>query len=423
MKSNFIKKCLLALGLSCVGFAVFAQASSTYNWYKDVPEEVMTRINAADELISQKKFLSAVQALGKEDNEYIIYKKVQIYTEYSIKNDGNKKFYLRDLQENEDLQELKRAEEVKKSNPLVLKSYDVTQAVTKFQKKNKNKNMPILNLSLGNIYSIYLMKFDTTAKDTKNKNLKMAKENLELADSLGFYDAYSLDYLAYIASIENNWDKFFEYFERLVVLRPNYFDPYFNMMVVSGNQKKYDKAIEYGKRALAVATKPKDIADVSFFIAQSYNYKNDDANAKKILEKTKKTVGNSADGSFLLGKIYWLDEKNYEKAEAEFIESILTNQNALIYVVEFLLSKDGDKKKALGFCVKAKTLFPNDNEYQGRAALEHCRASMVNQVAFSDVVMLLAEAGTYFRHAGVFDKYENIINSYEQAIIQLATFK
>ena len=88
--------------------SVFAkQFSSVYN---GADEKTLEIINTCDEQIEKKQYQSAVYTVGGCENEYIIYKYIEVCTQYFAQSIMHTLFAFKNLEKNETLYDVRTGE-------------------------------------------------------------------------------------------------------------------------------------------------------------------------------------------------------------------------------------------------------------------------------------------------------------------------
>lgn len=354
MKTN-LKKCLMAVVILIAGISAFAQE---YDLYKNAPEDVRARIEAADAKIKERKYASAIGELGLDDNEYIIYKKSQIFTQYFVQSIMHQMFVMQDLKKGEDILELRKS--YTGSAPMTM--YDVEAVVKDFQKKNGKK--PILALTLGNFYYDVITRYGDQWVKSRDDLERLAKENLKAAEKAGLYDYYSLFALGTLHFNENEWDDAEEYFLRVVQMQPDHSSAWFNIAVCRYQTKRYDEVVEPALNAIKNEKNTEYLSDEYRITAEAYVYCDDVDSAIKTLNEGKKKLKDDVNLCMLLGRIYLYINNDYAKAEKEFIAAAKVVPASISESIDCVAdSQNWNNLKTL--CLKAEKLHPSDYEYTG----------------------------------------------------------
>lgn len=352
---NIFKKCLLALVLIFTGFSVFAQE---YDLYKGAPEEVLARIESADAFIKERKYASAIGALGADDNEFIIYKKSQIFTQYFVQSLMHQMFVMQDLKKGEDIMELRK----NYSGSTSMTMYDVEAVVKDFQKKNGKK--PILALTLGNFYYDVIDRYGDQWLKTRDELIRLAKENYKISEKAGLYDEYSLFACGYLNFQEKEWDEAEEYFLRLVEIQPTHASAWFNIAVCRYQTNRFDEVPEASLEAVKYETNTDWMSDEYRITAEAYVNCDDIEAAKKILLEGKKKLKDDVNICMYLGRIYLFGDGDYAKAEKEFIAAAKGAPQSISESIDCVAeTQNWNNLKAL--CLKAEKLHSKDYEYTG----------------------------------------------------------
>lgn len=344
----------MALGLLVYGFFGFAQE---YDILKDAPADVKERIAKADELIAKKQYASANGALGLDDNEYIIYKRVEIYTQYFVQSMMHQMFIMKDLGKNEDIMELRK--NFTGTAPMVM--YDVEAVIADFQKNNGNK--PILNLALGNFYYDVSERYGDQWLKSYDELINLAIKNYKIAEKAGFYDIYSMLACGLFAMNNEDWAEGEKKFTTVVTLNPEHATGWYNLAVSKMYLGKFAEATEPALNAIKYEKRPDWQADAYLVLADSYSYSGDTTSAIKCLKDAKKVHKNNPSINIALGEIY-IDEDDYSNAEKELVAAVKIEPTAVSKAINIVgNSRNWDNLKA--FCLKVSKLYPKDDMYTG----------------------------------------------------------
>lgn len=394
MKKNVLKS-LLALGLLVSGFLGFAQE---YDVLKDAPAEVKERIAKADEFIAQKQYASANGALGLDDNEYIIYKRTELYTQYFVQSLMHQMFVIKNLEKNEDLLDLR----LNFTGDAAMTMYNVEEVIDNFQSEHGKK--PILNLALGNFYYDVSQRYGDQWLISFDELRKLAKVNYTKAEEAGLYDNYSLFAMGSIEINDKEWEKAENHFATLVKVENENASAWYNLALTLMYQGRYEEARENIKKSIKFETNEDWKIDEYLLWSDSYLYKDDVDGAIKVLNEGKKKLKNNLNVTFELGKIYFVYKYDYAKAEKEFIAAVKSEPRVVSDVLA-LIAQTQDWENYIKFIRKAKKLHSKDDEYQGYVGYMAAQGYLVKG-DFESAKKELDNAENKLKKAEVYEDYE-----------------
>lgn len=402
MKKNSFIKGLLAVCFVLVGFTGFAQENKLFN---NASEEVMERINKAQDLINNKQYASANAALGEDDNEYIIYKRSEIYTKYFVQSLMHQMFIVLNLQKNDDLNELRRNYE----GSAALSMYDVEAAVESYRKKN-GKN-PVLNLTLGNFYYDVSNRYGDQWLKGYDELCKLAKENLQTAYKAGYYDGWSLFALGDFAIRDKNWVEAEKYFTMQLEFEPENASSWYNIALSRMYLGRYAEASEPAKMAIKYELDTGYLIDEYGILADSYSYSGDTKTAEKVLLEAKKKINSSTEISFKLAELY-LGKNEYSKAEKELIAAAKVEGTLITRAVD-MVAQTQNFENLKSLCLKAVKLHTDDDAYTG--FVEYILAQ--SYLILGDYKKSLTEiekARKFFDKAGMLEDFAETLDDMER---------
>lgn len=402
MKKNSFIKGLLAVCFVLVGFTGFAQENKLFN---NASEEVMERINKAQDLINNKQYASANAALGEDDNEYIIYKRSEIYTKYFVQSLMHQMFIVLNLQKNDDLNELRRNYE----GSAALSMYDVEAAVESYRKKN-GKN-PVLNLTLGNFYYDVSNRYGDQWLKGYDELCKLAKENLQTAYKAGYYDGWSLFALGDFAIRDKNWVEAEKYFTMQLEFEPENASSWYNIALSRMYLGRYAEASEPAKMAIKYELDTSYLIDEYGILADSYSYSGDIKTAEKVLLEAKKKINSSTEISFKLAELY-LGKNEYSKAEKELIAAAKVEGTLITRAVD-MVAQTQNFENLKSLCLKAVKLHTDDDAYTG--FVEYILAQ--SYLILGDYKKSLTEiekARKFFDKAGMLEDFAETLDDMER---------
>lgn len=372
--------------------------------YKDAPQEVKERIQKADKLISQKKYVSADKALGSDNNEYIIYKRVLLYTRYYSVTQNHKAFGLKDLSKKESLEEVRH-------NPkaIEVKAYDVPRIIADYEKLNGEK--PVLKLALANYYDSVKGTFNVQKVSSFFGDvMSLIKENYKKAEEAGITDEYLWYNYAFYKFEEKDYVTAEQYYKRAIEINPNLSYAYHFLALIQVGLEKYDDAIASVKKAIPIEIFTSSLCLHYILLSDIYIKIKDYKNALKTLEEGEKKVPTYANFNIDKAYLYWL-QGSYPKMEAEFLLAVKKDPSCVRNCLDVLL-KMKDDNNLLVFCVKASKLHLDDFEYTGH--LEYViGVTYYVKGNLEDASFYFSKARTSLTKAGTVHNYEPDLSNYQ----------
>ena len=353
---RFIKKSLIAVVLLFTGFLGFSQE---YDIYKSAPSEVKKRIAKAEELILKRQYLSAHNALGADDNEYIIYRRSSLFTQYFAKSLNHKMFVLLDLKEGENLEDL-RSNDSEFSGHLIM--YDVEKIIKNFEEKNGKK--AIFDLTLGNYYDAVARCYGDGWFISYNDLVSKSQEHLLKAEKAGLYDEVSLITFGTIYFNEQKYEKSVEVLKKCLALNEKNTFALYNIAVTYAQLKKYNDAVTALEKAIKYENNPAILEREYGFLSQCYVNLDNPQKAISTLKTGKSKIKKSGRLCYTLGTIYYYFNKDYKAAEKEFLEAVSYDVAKVEEIFDYIANYR-DWNNFIAFGKKALQLYPKDDYYQG----------------------------------------------------------
>ncbi len=291
-----------------------------WNVYSDASPEVMEYINKSEELIQQKQYQSAYSVFNRDsdveikDPEYIIYKRVEILTQYYAYNIMYQIFALKDLEKKETLDYIRTEYE----GDLTMFMFNIEETIAEMQKTNKS---PVLNLALAQFYAETLYRYGDQWLKTPQELIDLAIKNYQIAYDADVYDVYSLGNFSELLLKSKRYSEAEKYYEILTEKEKNTSKYWYNYTLTCMNLEKYEKAIELGLITIdCPEPNPAFALDEYLILSDAYYYSNDYDSAFDILKKAEKKYKKSGTPSIRLGELEFYANNNIEAANKYFLK-------------------------------------------------------------------------------------------------------
>ena len=318
----------LTFSATCVAFSAEKKPSGN-DVYASAPSFAKKRIKNADSLIASKKYKSAWDALGADDSDYIIAKKVDVCTQYFANTEAHTSFAFKDLKKGEALNEVRL-------NPgkLDMISYDVEKVVQQYE--SQNETSPCINYALGNYYYEVLLLFGDNWIKTEPEIRALARDNLKKAVDSGFYDARTAQRYANLRMEEGLYDESVEYYAKSLALDDTNANALYNYALSLMSLGKFDEGIEPATKAAKAYKDNKDFQlDAYILVAEAYLCLQNFTQAEKELFRLKKDFPDSYLPDMKLGDMYAADNK-IDKASEFYLNAFEKNPKNLQWFYQTL---------------------------------------------------------------------------------------
>lgn len=343
-----MKKTLLFVLIGLLSFNVFAEK---WNIYAGADAKTLETIKACDELIESRKYQSAVNKVGECNNEYIIYKYIEVCTQYFAQSMMHSMFAFKDLEEGETLYSVRTGD-----GSFNMAYRDDPEKIINNYVKAHGKSI-ILDLAKANYYFDALSRYGNQWLKTPEYILSYSKEVYERAIKADIFDEMVLSNYVSILIQENE----FVESEKLCTLLTEH-DPsagvfWYNLTVCKMHQGKYTESIETAKKAVENPEEdPDNNLDAYLILADAYSYSGDYKTAEEILFDAHKKYDYQPIVMQRLGELYIrpdIDNVDYKKAEEYFNKTldIVCDANTIYSCINEYMYY-GASDKAIEFCTK-----------------------------------------------------------------------
>lgn len=283
------------------------QSAEEPNPFASADEKTKTILAETDNLIKQKKYETAFHHLGeKNENEYLIAKKIQICDDYFASSTMHQSFGFKDLAENETLNDARSNIE---NVPTI--DFNPVKIVTDYE--TQNGTSAILEKSLGDYYVSVYNHYSGSWLSPDEEIVADSYKYYQLAYDKDCYDVDSLSNFGYACLQEKQYSKAIEVFQKLIAYADSANSRY-NLAIAYMNISDYKNAlVQANKAAEAYNDNPDYKTDAYLLCADALTYDNNtdeaEAYAKRVFEY-------SADNYLAVDELIFINltAKKYDEA-------------------------------------------------------------------------------------------------------------
>ncbi|MBO4320429.1 MAG: tetratricopeptide repeat protein [Treponema sp.] len=333
--------------------AVFACSSvfaEKWNVYAGADEKTLEIIKTCDEQIEKKQYQSAAYTVGGCENEYIIYKYIEVCTQYFAQSIMHSMFAFKNLEKGETLYDVRTGE-----GSFNMTFRDEPDTIIDNYKKNHGNSM-VLELARANYYFDALMRYGNQWLKTPEEVLTLTKDVYSRAIELEVYDEWTVQNYASLMFNEENWPKAEMLYKMLADKYSTNGNYWYNLTVAKMYQDKYAEAIESAKKAVENPEEnPEYHLDAYLILSDAYAFSGDFKSAEKTLNDSLKKFKNQPIVYQRLGELYisFEDNVNYNKANTYFDKAVKTVcDETVIYNCVKLYMMYGTPQMAIDFCTR-----------------------------------------------------------------------
>ena len=339
------KGLLVFLAVLACSSAFAKQWSSIYN---GADAKTLEIIQACDEQIENKQYQSAANTVGGCENEYIIYKYIEVCTQYFAQSIMHSMFAFKNLEKDETLYDVRTGEGsfnmVYRDDPdTIIENY-----------KKEHGNSIVLELARANYYYDALMRYGAQWLKTPEEILTLAKDVYKRAIVMDVYDEGVVRNFASICFSEENWGLAEGMYDKLTKIDGTNGNYWYNLTVTRMYQEKYEDAIEPAKKAVEnPEEEPEYHLDAYLILSDAYAYSGDYKSAEKTLNDAHAKFKDQPIVYQRLGELYLCFPKNInnDKAGSNFDKALkIVCDETVIYNCVKLYLMYGTPQMAIDFC-------------------------------------------------------------------------
>ncbi len=326
---------------------VFAEK---WNIYAGADETTIETIKKCDEQIEQKKYQSAVNTVGSCSNEYIIYKYIEVCTQYFAQSMMHSMFAFKDLEEGETLYDVRTGE-----GPFNMVYRDDPDTIIDNYKK-EHGNSIVLELARANYYFDALKRYGDQWLKTPEEILTFVKDVYSRAYAKEIYDVCIIDKYASILLQELNFAEAEKLYSLLTEKEPTFGNYWYNLALSRMWQNNYQGAIEPAKMAVENTEEdPNYHLDAYLILADSYSYSKDFESAEKVLLDAHEKYDYQPIVFQRLGELYlsYPENRNDEKANLYLDKALsVVCDDTVIYNCVNVCLNSGTPQMTIDFCTR-----------------------------------------------------------------------
>jgi len=223
---------------------------------------------AADQLVAQKKYLSAFQALGRDDSdEYLVAKKVEYCISYFVQSLEHTMFAFKDFEAGDSFDKLRSSG----TGTFQMIVYDPAAVIGPLLAASEHRG--ILYLALGDYYHDVSLRYAGRWIKSDKEIHELAIENYEKAYGLGFYTVDSMVAYAEDLMHAGSFADAIPLFEKALAADPTLYNADFNLAYALQMAKRYRDSIAAGEKAIGkYANDPTYLVDALILCATSEEY-------------------------------------------------------------------------------------------------------------------------------------------------------
>ena len=354
-----MKKKIITLLVILMCSSVFAEK---WNIYAGADQETLETIKKCDEQIEQKKYQSAVNTVGDCSNEYIIYKYIEVCTQYFAQSMMHSMFAFKDLEEGETLYDVRTGEG---SFNMVYRD-DPDTIIDNYKKEHGNSM--VLELARANYYYDALKRYGNQWLKTPEEILALVKDVYSRAVAKEIYDVWVMDNYATIFWQEGNYAEAEKLYSLLSEKDPVNGSYWYNLAASRMLQGNYQGAIEPAKMAVENPEEdPNYHLDAYTVLADAYAYIGDFEEAENVLLAAHEKYDYQPIVFQRLGELYLSYPENRDDKKANsYLDKALTIvcDDTVIYNCVNVCLNSGTPQMAIDFCTRNMKIH-NDKFAQG----------------------------------------------------------
>ncbi|MBP5283093.1 MAG: hypothetical protein J6Y93_00295 [Treponema sp.] len=282
-----MKKLFTVLILCACSLCSFAE---DIDIYRNAPDQIKKLIAETDKLIEQKKYQSAFGHLGSDDSDYIIYKKTEICTNWFVQSLMHSMFVFKDLEENEDLMELRRNFG---DESYSMTYYSPEEAVENYV--SVHGQSPFLNLALAQYYSDCFLRYGSSWIKKSDELFDLINSNFDAAYAAGVYNFASAEKAGTACIYMRKYEKCIHYYETALKLKDDSGMTWYNLAVAFMYSQKYPEAVQAAANAIKhPEDTPSQQMDAYSLLSDAYYLSGNADAAAETLEKLKEKFPDSS---------------------------------------------------------------------------------------------------------------------------------
>lgn len=330
--------------------------------YDGADKDTLKKLAECDKCISQGQFLTAWSKVGGCENEYIIYKYVELCTQYYAKSIMHTSFGFVNLKKGQTLHDVRISDE---EFTLPYTSPSPEDIINLY--KEKNGDSLVLQLALANYYYDGIRRYKDLWFITPEEVIPIALKTYETALKKKVYDEIVLENLAQIYTGKNDFASAEGIYEKLTAKFPKNGTYWYNYTVCLMQCQKYEKAIGSAQQAVDNPEATVEFHyDAYMILSDAYCWSNNGKDADRVLREAIKKYPDQPGAYIHLAELCFFFPANYTKEQLNgFLDSAvkLSCTDNTIYSCINLLYTNKMMKEAIDFCERnIKTVKDNNGK-------------------------------------------------------------
>lgn len=343
-------------------FTLFSLNAAEWNIYSNADKKTLSKIEKCDTHIKNGKYLSAYSEVSGCENEYIIYKYIEVCTQYYAQSIMHTMFAFVNLEKGQTLLDVRT-----KGTDFSMVMNKTPEEIISEYKKNKGDSL-VLQLALVNYYYDAIKRYQNQWLKTPDEVMPLVINTYEAAVKKDVYDEQILSNLAEIYTGRKDFTKAEGIFEKLTQKVQNNGSYWYNYTVCLMQNQKYEKAISTAQKAVDNPEEnPLFHYDAYMILADAYTWCGNGKDADKVLRQAIKKYPNQAGAYTHLAELYFFFPSDYTKKDLEtFLDKAVKVEptGKVVNSCVMLLCSNQLMQDAMNFCER-NLLVVKDNDAKG----------------------------------------------------------
>lgn len=366
--------------------------------YDGADKKTLSTIKDCDAFIQKGQYQKAYSLVASCENEYIIYKYVEVCTQYFAQSIMHKMFAFVNLKEGQTLYDVR----TKEGDFNIAYNEDGPEEIIQKYKK-EHGNSIVLELALANYYYDAVKRYGKQWLKTPDEVMPYVLKTYEKALNKKVYDEFILASLAQVYTSNKDFNKAEDIYEKLTQKFSKNGNYWYNYTVCLMQCQKYEKAIITAQKAV---DNPEDNPDYHYdaymILSDAYCWNNNGKDADRVLREAIKKYPKKSGAYIHLAELCFFFPADYSKDDLNsFVDSAVKTEPTAytIYSCINLFYTNQQPSQAIAFCERNLKVI-KDNE--GKAYLNYYLSQFyfMTEGNREKSSIALAEAKRLFKKAG-----------------------